>query len=150
MVEKRVLGRRVNGAIGFGGALVIMVVPQLLLERDASAWAPSPLRIVVTTAAAAAAVAWMVVFIRRMFVRMDEFQQQGSRVAWYWGGTIGLACSTPIYAFIGLGGLHWLWPANFHLGGDLYRAFVMGYALPILCQVIGSAVVGAWWRMSRR
>jgi hypothetical protein len=150
MVEKRTVAVWINGAIGVAGAFAIFVLPVLAMGPAARGGAPTPERILVTTFAAAASVAWVVFFTRRMFVRLDEFQQQGSRVAWYWGGSLGLAASTPLYAFIGLGGLHWLWPATFHLGTDLYRAFVVGYMLPILCQVLGAVAVGAWWRLSRR
>ena len=150
MIEKRTWAVWANGAIGAAGAFAIVLGAGLGQGRIVPGAAPTPERIVVVSLAAAASMAWVVFFMRRMFLRLDEFQQQGSRVAWYWGGTLGLAASSPLYAFIGLGGLHWLWPANFHLGGDLYRAFVIGYMLPIVCQVAGALTVNLWWRMSRR
>jgi hypothetical protein len=128
-----------------------MIAPVLALGRPpGDGGAPPPDRILIFTATATLAMAWAVFFIRRMFLRLDEYQQQASRVGWYWGASLGIAVSAPLYMFIILGGLHWLWPANFHLGRDLARAFQIGFMLPIVCQVLGAAVVGVWWRASRR
>lgn len=109
----------------------------------------SPGAILLATLGTAVAVAWAFAFSREAFRRLDEFQQQASRFAWYWGSAVGLAASAPLFAFIGLGGLHWLFPAAFHLGKDLFRAFAIGYALPLLFQTAGWMGAAAWWRLAR-
>jgi len=87
------------------------------------------------------------------FRSSDEFKQQGSMIAWYWGGAGGLAVASPIYVFILLGGLRMiglepkLAPA---VGIVAARSFMMGFMLPVLAQGVGFCVVRAWWQASKR
>lgn len=136
--------------VGIAPATAIALLPRILLGVPHHGEATAPLRIVVATLSAAGAAAWITGFTVLAFRRMDEYLQAGAKFAWYWGGAFGLAASLPLYVFIGLGGLHWLFPANFHLGADLFRAFVIGYALPITLQVAGVLIAGGVWRLSNR
>ena len=89
------------------------------------------------------------VFAVRIYRSHDEFWRKGETVAWHWGGLMGLMASVPVFAFIGLGGLHWLNPAS-PVGPELARAFRLGYMLPLMMQVTGAVAVGLWWRWSKR
>ena len=125
-------------------AAAIMALPVLIFGVAHKGAPVPPARIVVTTLSATGAMVWILGFAVIAFRRMDEFFQAGSKFAWYWGGSLGLAATAPIYAFIGLGGLHWLFPSTFHLGADLFRAFVIGYSLPVLGMTAG------YWRIAKR
>jgi len=117
-------------------------------------------RIVATTLAAVASMACLAASARFAFLQMDEFYQQASRVAWYWGGIVGLLVSVPIAIFIQFGGLTLLAPhvsaihVTPHLTPEEGRArvaiFRMGYLLPVLAEGIGFTVVAAWWRLTKR
>ena len=136
-------------AIGLVGGIVLAVAPILMLGRHINQSPVDPTRIVVITLAATLAIAWGALFATFGFRSADEFVREGSRVAWYWGGLLGLAASLPVYAFIAIGGLHWLWPAS-PLGAELYRAFTMGYLLPVITQAVGVLIASTWWRLSKR
>jgi hypothetical protein len=131
------------------GGVMIAIGPGFLVGRPVVHGRIEPDRLVIWTLAFAVAMAWTIVFSTLNFRSSDEFQQQTSRVAWYWGSAIGLAVSLPIYGFISFGGLHWLWPA-IPSSGALARAFMTGYGLPVLAQLLGFVVVRTWWRMSKR
>lgn len=149
MAESRTARKWKNLAIAMVGGLAISAAPLLFFGRSHAA-SPDPTRIMVVTIDSAVAMAWILVFTVRMFRSLDEYAQHRARVGWYWGAAIGLAASAPAYAFIGLGGLHWLWPDRFHLGKDLFQAFVMGYMLPVLFQAGGAMVASLWWRWAKR
>lgn len=121
-----------------------------LAPRGPAANGVHPLRILIIVAIVTVAMAWALAFLIFAFRRLDEYQRQASQFSWYWGTTIGLVASAPIYAFIAMGGLHWLWPDSFHLGPDLLRAFVIGYGLPLVMQVAGALGVRTWWSLRRR
>ena len=131
------------------GAWVIFAASFLPFRSPASSGV-HPIRILLIVAIIALAMAWAGAFMALAFRRLDEFQRQASQFVWYWGTTIGLLASAPIYIFICLGGLHWLWPSAFHLGPDLLRAFMIGYALPLVLQVAGAVGVCTWWSLNRR
>ncbi|HEV2365106.1 MAG TPA: hypothetical protein VGS12_13020 [Caulobacteraceae bacterium] len=130
-----------------GGGFIVST-PLWLFPRQPGGSAPFGF-VVAATAAAALGMGWAFAFLIRGFKAMDEFAQQGARVGWYFGGTAGLALSTPLFAFIGLGGLHWLWP-SVPIGRPLQNAFMLGYFLPVLLQVSGAVLVEGWWRLSKR
>lgn len=134
--------------IGVVGFFAIMLLTKLLPHRPPGAL-PAPGRILAVTAITAAGAAWWMVFAVRLFRSLDEYMQSRERVAWYWGGLLGLVASVPAYAFIGMGGLHWLWPSS-PVGPDLGRAFTTGYVLPIFTQVAGAMAVAIWWRVAKR
>ena len=149
MFEKRNIQIWGYQAVGLVGGIAILFVPLMALGRPASGHGIYPLVIVLMTLSSAAALGWVYVFARLSFRRMDEFVQQGSRVAWYWGGIAGLALSAPVAVFIALGGLHWLSPAS-PIGSPLARAFMLGYALPVVLQLAGFLIVASWWRLAKR
>ena len=146
--ERRTLMRWVYGALGIVGAAAIAVAPRLFAPGRHVA--PDPVWIVTVTIAATLAMAWAIAFAVLAFRRLDEFQQTASKFAWYWGGSIGIAISLPIYVFVLLGGLHWLDPARFHLGADLAVAFRLGYGLAVASIGIGFLAALAFWRLTRR
>ena len=61
----------------------------------------------------------------------------------------GLMASVPIFAFIGMGGLHWLNPAS-DAGPTVARAFTNGYLLPMMMQVAGATGFALWHRLAKR
>ena len=131
------------------GAIVLSRAPLILVGRPMVHGVIDPARVVVWTGAVALAVVWAVFFGVLMFRNQDEFQRQASQVGWYWGATLGLAVSTPVFVFIALGGLRWFWP-GVPSGPGPSRAFMIGYYLPILLQFTGFLVVRTWWRWSKR
>jgi hypothetical protein len=131
------------------GALVISQAPLVLVGRPVVHGVIDAGRVVVWTIAVALAMVWAVGFGVLMFRNQDEFQRQASQVGWYWGATLGIGLSTPIFVFIGLGGLHAFWP-GVPASPELKRAFVIGYLLPVLMQFAGFLIVRAGWRWSKR
>jgi hypothetical protein len=133
-------------AVGAVGAVALVVFPMSIFGpptyRD-------PARLTVMSLIAASAVAWSVIFSWLAFRRQDEFAQNASKFAWYWGGSIGLAASIPIFAFLAWGGLHWLAP-SVPAGTNILRALLVGYLLPVFAQVTGILVARAYWRLSTR
>jgi hypothetical protein len=148
MPDRRTLSRWGLVAAGFLGAAAIIEAPLLVAPHQHGA--PAPAWTVAFTLAAAFAIAWAMVFATLAFRRLDEFQRAASKFAWYWGGTIGIAVSLPIYVFVYLGGLHWLDPAHFHLGAELAFAFRLGYGLAILSLLLGFLVGLGVWRITRQ
>jgi putative transcriptional regulator len=116
MPDQRALSRYGYMAAAVFGAWAIILAPRFFAPHLRGP--PSPTWIVILSAATALAIAWALVFATLAFRRMDEFQQTASKFAWYWGGSIGLAASLPLFVFVYLGGLHWLDPARFHLGPE--------------------------------
>jgi hypothetical protein len=130
------------------GAWAIILAPRFFAPHLRGP--PSPTWIMILSAATALAIAWALVFATLAFRRMDEFQQTASKFAWYWGGSIGLAASLPLFVFVYLGGLHWLDPARFHLGPDLALAFRLGYGLAVVSVGLGALIALAVWRIAKR
>lgn len=139
---------KVSLLVGVAGFFAILLSARLLPHGPPGAL-PTPGRILGVTVIVAVGVAWWMVFAVRVFRAMDEYMQAGERVAWYWGGLLGLMASVPVYAFIGMGGLHWLWPPS-PVGPELGRAFTTGYMLPVLMQAAGAMIVAVWWRLAKR
>jgi hypothetical protein len=134
-------------AVGVVGAIFLELLPTFAFGRLR---APLPFStILVLSVSVAAAMAWMVTFAWLSFRNLDEFGQEGSKFAWYWGGTLGLAASAPVFMFIALGGLHVLWPAS-PLGRAVGRAFMTGYLLPTIAQGVGYGAVWIGWRAAKR
>ncbi|WP_372783956.1 hypothetical protein [Phenylobacterium sp.] len=135
-------------AAAWGGVLAVMLATRLLFPTSSADVGTS--RVMITTLAAAIATGWGLWMAVLAFRRLDEFQQEAGKFAWYWGGAIGLGVSGVGYAFIGLGGLHWLDPAHFHLGKDLFRAFQIGYLLGVGCPFLGFLVARLYWTAAKR
>ena len=136
------------GFIGVGavGAMAIVLVPMSIIGVPVYG---NPVRLVVMSLAAALAMAWNVAFQARAFRTLDEFAQTASKFAWYWGGSIGLAASLPIFAFVAWGGLHWLAP-SIPVGTNLLRALMVGYLLPVFAQLAGFLIAWVYWQASKR
>jgi hypothetical protein len=141
----RVRAEVLVGSAGFAAIAFLLVT----LMRGHGMGLTGPGRILAGTFGVAVLVAWWVVFAVRIYRRQDEFGRTGEAVAWHWGGLMGLMASVPVFAFIGMGGLHWLNPAS-PVGPELARAFRLGYMLPLVMQVAGAVAVGLWWRWSKR
>jgi hypothetical protein len=131
-------------AIALGGGLLFLAAPLVFL-RDLHPGA----RLLGSTVSIALGVAWVFVFAARSVTWTDEYLRDVDKTAWFWGGVGGLAVSAPIFAFVGMGGLHWLDPAR-PFGPDAGRAFILGYALLLFSQFLGYVAVAAWRRWSKR
>jgi len=131
--------------IALAGTLPLWVAPMLFI-RQVPDGGP---RILTATGCCIAAVVWGFAFATLGFRRADEYTRERSKIAWYWGGLLGIAATAPVYVFIAMGGLHWLDPAR-PIGPAYFRAFVTGYSLPILAQLLGFFGVYAWWKATKR
>jgi hypothetical protein len=147
MMDRRNLKSWIFAFVAVAGALPILFLPNLLLAG------PQPLGdqpvVFVKTVCTVAAIAWAAVFAVIGFRRAEEFSQERSKFAWYWGSMVGLVAGTPLLVFVGLGGLHWPsrpGSADTQLG----HAFALGAGLVLFAQVLGFAVVSIWWRATRR
>ena len=128
------------------GAFAIILTPILIFgARDTVGTA----RVLIPTGATALGVGWATWMATLSFRRLDEFQQEASKFAWYWGGSMGVAASAVGYVFVGQGGLHWLDPAHFHLGRELFRAFQWGYLIGIAFPLVGFIVARIWWTAAK-
>jgi uncharacterized membrane protein len=151
----RVLG---YGLVGIFGAYAFILGALRVIYGPAAGVLGHDGRIVATTLAAVAGVIWAAVFARLMFLNTDEFGQQASRVAWYWGGALGLLASLPIFVFVEFGGLTLLL-SHATLAADHYtpaegraRAAILrlGYLIPVVTQTIGFLLVRGWWWLTKR
>jgi len=150
MIERRQVAIWAWMALAVGGGWAL-VAPLLGYRLAHHGWGrPAPWLIVAATLAATLAIAWTFAFARVAFNRFDEFQRALSLRAWYWGAAIGIAVSAPLYVFVALGGLAWLFPHTFDKGPVAARAFAAGYALPTLFQGAGCVGVALWLRIARR
>ena len=147
MVERRTLSAWKYILAAWVGALAVMYTPRLL---GASAADIGTSRVMITTVAALLATSWTFWMAALAFRRLDEFQQEAGKFAWYWGGSAGITASVGGYVFIGEGGLHWLDPVHFGLGRELFRAFQYGYLLGIGCPLVGFIAVRLWWQVAKR
>jgi hypothetical protein len=148
MFERRNLSGWKFVAIGWLGAWAVALIPRWVFGVTSADVGTA--RVMIPTLATAVAVSWTLWMATLGFRRLDEFQQEAGKFAWYWGGAIGLAVSLVGYVFIGLGGLHWLDPAHSPLGMDLFRAFRTGYFLGIGCALVGFIVARLWWQAAKR
>lgn len=149
MTDRRSVRVWTYALLGLGGGIALMSLPILLFGRPVTSGAADSTRIAQVIIGVILSVAWAFAFATLAYRNADEFMQEGSRVAWYWGGVMGIAASAPIYVFIMLGGLHWLWPSS-PVGKELARAFAFGYALPVTFQLLGFSIVAVWWRLSKQ
>ncbi|WP_304180035.1 hypothetical protein [Phenylobacterium aquaticum] len=146
MAQSRASRLRTYLIVGVAGFFALMLLPMLIPRSPGP---PGVGRILVVTGLVALGVGWWAVFAVRIYRTQDEFWRTGERVAWHWGGLLGLLISVPVFVFIGLGGLHWLNPAT-DAGPLAARAFTSGYMLPVMLQAVGSTLVGLWWRWAKR
>jgi hypothetical protein len=146
MFDRRNWGARglMLAAVVGGGAVILAA--RLALGRLQPADGGT-VHVLLPTAAPAVAIAWAYAFAVLAFRRLDEFQQEGAKFAWYWGGSAGLALSSVAYAFIGNGGLAWL---NGHLGGAPLDGLKVGYLLGVGGPAIGSIIARLCWQAAKR
>lgn len=112
-------------------------------------------RVGAMTISTALAGVWALVFATLIYRNMDEFGQQASRVAWYWGCGFGLVAALPIYVFVMTGGLNLvenipvshLAPAEAQARAGIFR---LGFLIPVLTQFAGFLAVRTWWTLSKR
>jgi hypothetical protein len=135
-------------AIALGGGLMFLAAPLVFLRPGQADISPE-VRLLGITGSIALGVAWVFVFATRTFSQADEYLRDVDKTAWLWGGIGGLAISAPVFAFVTLGGLHWLDPAR-PFGPDLGRAFALGYGLLVFSQLFGYLAVAAWRRWAKR
>jgi hypothetical protein len=129
-----------------GGTLLVFLPTQLIGGRVQGE--PDVTSIVVATIAAAIAMGWTLYFARRADHRGDEFMRARSKTSWYLGSSVGVALSLPVFAFVALGGLHWIDP-SIPTGRPLALAFSYGYLLPVVMQLLGYFVAYAWWTRAK-
>lgn len=134
----------------FVGMFAIILAPLLIWGRASAADSVGTARVLIPTGATALGVAWATWMAALSFRRLDEFQQEASKFAWYWGGSIGVAFSAVGYVFVGQGGLHWLDPVHFHLGRELFRAFQYGYLIGVGFPLLGFFGARLWWQAAKR
>jgi len=139
-------------AIALIGPIALMGPATMLVHKGAFGL-DDQTRVLLRTLVSTLATAWTVTFAAISFRYVDEFKQQGSMFAWYWGGLIGIAVAAPIFVFIMAGGLTLIWhqpPLPKPAAIAAARAFVLGFLLPIVCQFVGFLAVRAWWGASKR
>lgn len=150
-------GRRIRTefAISVGGMviLVLLFISALWLGRHGqlgSGLSPGkPAGVILGTVGMAVIAGWWCFWGFRLVRAMDEYKRHVELASWFWGGLLGLMASVPVYAFVTLGGLHWLDPQR-PMGRDLANAFAHGYMLPIVMQVAAAVFAALWMRLSRR
>jgi hypothetical protein len=142
MFERRTVQSLAYAAVGLVGAMPILFLPQMIFH-GAPPHGDSGF-VAVTVACMVAGLAWAAWFAIASFRRAEEFVQERSKFAWYWGSLIGLIIAVPVFALIAMGGLPWI--AG---GADATRAFKLGMVLPIAAQVAGFIVMSVWWRATK-
>lgn len=133
------------GGVGFVAFAALFVV----MLRTGGPGLSEAARILVGSLGFMILVGWWGFWMARSFRAKDEYLRHVERASWFLGGLVGLMASVPIYAFIGLGGLHWLNPQS-PVGPELSRAFALGYMLPMMMQVGGVLIVAVWLRLTKR
>jgi hypothetical protein len=108
---------------------------------------PDLIRVVASTVTITLAMIWACAFAARAQFDEDEFQRHREISVSFWGGWLGIAASAPVFFFVSVGGLRWVAPGVLP-NIAMLRAFMLGYAVPIVCAVIG-VVVAWWWRRLR-
>ncbi len=132
------------------GSLAIIEMPDLVLGKPQPGGSSQHLQIVVVTIAAVIAALWAFVFAKRSLRSADEFFRDAEKVSWYRGGLTGLFASLPVFAFVSLGGLHWIAPSTFGASRELSLAVSIGYVLPTSMQFAGFLAARTWWQISKR
>jgi hypothetical protein len=148
MVERRTLAVWTFALAAWGGAAVMLFGARWVFGTSSADVGTA--RVMIPTIAALIALSWTLWMATLAFRRLDEFQQEAGKFAWYWGGAMGIAASGVGYVFIGQGGLHWLDPAHYHLGKDLFRAFQIGYLLGVGGPLAGFIIARLWWTAAKR
>jgi hypothetical protein len=158
-MSSRVARSRTYLIIGVVASMLIWVPAGLLLGQPAAFGLDPTTRGLLRTLAITIAMIVALVFATLSFRNADEFTQQASKFAWYWGGAGGAAVSAPIYVFIATGGLRLLGmvkastlpPATAAAVGRAgLGGFVLGYLLMAFCLLAGFVVARIWWTVTKR
>jgi hypothetical protein len=146
--------------VGVVAAYLVWIPAALLLAHPGAFGLDFATRELLRTLAATLAMLVAIVFATLGFRAADEFTQQASKFAWYWGGAGGVAVSAPIYVFVVTGGLRLLGlarplvptaPATMAAVGRAGASgFMLGYALMGVSLLAGFAVARLWWSLAKR
>jgi hypothetical protein len=142
MLNRRAIQSGALATVGLVGAMPILFLPEMIFHGAPSRGDSG--FVAVTVACMVAGLAWAAWFAIASFRRAEEFVQERSKFAWYWGSLIGLLVAVPVFALIAMGGLPWI-----ASGSDATRAFKLGMVLPIASQVAGFIVMSVWWRATK-
>ena len=138
MVDRRNLRVFVNLAAGLlGGVSLCLALLFAILHTDLSV--PNPARIIGGTLVVALAMLWACWFSVRAHFSEDEYHRQREMSDSFLGGWLGIGASAPVFFFIAMGGLRWLDLAG-SARGQVFRAFVLGYFVPVTCATLGVVV----------
>jgi hypothetical protein len=143
MVDRRSLQSWTYAAVAVAGSVPILFLPNLMYRPTPPAGDAG--YTAVKVACMAVGLAWAAWFAIAAFRRAEEFVQERSKFAWYWGSLMGLVIAVPVFGLIAMGGAPWI-----ASGHDATRAFKIGLALPLAAQMMGAVVMSAWWRATRR
>jgi hypothetical protein len=159
-MSARAVRSRTYLVIGVVASLLVWLPAAFLLAHPGAFGLDFPTRGLLRTLAASVAMILILVFATLSFRNADEFNQQASKFAWYWGGAGGAAVSAPIYVFIATGGLRLLGlvkasaPTASVSAAAVGRAgvggFVLGYDLMALSMLAGFVVARVWWTLAKR
>lgn len=141
MFEPRTLNVAAYAAVALGGGLVIEATPLLLVPRAASGLGS----VIAFTGFILAAVTWSTFFAVKAHYRLDEFQRERAKGAVFWGVTVGIVASAPVYAFVEMGGIRRVAPAVAG-GKPLAMAFASGYGLALVFIALGTCIAAACLR----
>jgi hypothetical protein len=136
--ERRNLRVLANLAVGILGSLGLCVA-LLFAIGHTNLTTPDPVRIVGATLVVALAMLWACWFAVRAHFAEDEYRRQQETFDSFWGGWLGIGASAPVFVFIAMGGLRWLDLAG-RPHGQVFRAFVLGYLLPVAFATLGVVV----------
>src|ERR1700761_5198072 len=100
MLERRSLQSLVLNGVAVAGGLAIMLVPDLLVLGHAPGEGPTTTAKII---AVIASLTWTSTFSVSGFRRAEEFVQERSKFAWYWGSLMGLVIAVPLLALLSWG-----------------------------------------------
>ena len=143
MLDRRAIQSGALAVVGVVGAVPILFLPQMIFHGGSPAVDDGFLAL--SVACVAAGLAWASWFAIASFRWAEEFVQERSKFAWYWGSLIGLLIAVPVFVLIAMGGLPWI-----AAGREATQAFKLGMVLPIGAQLAGFIVMSIWWRATKR
>lgn len=140
-MERRTLNVVTYTAVALAGGLALEAAPLLLVPRASTGWGS----VIAFTGFVLAAATWATSFAIKAHDGLDEFQRERAKSAVYWGVTVGIVASAPIYAFVEMGGLQRVAPSVAG-GKPLAIAFASGYGLAVVFIALGTCIAAAWLR----
>lgn len=147
MLDRRSLQSLALNGVAAVGALAIMFSPDVLSLGHAPGEGPTTTaRIIAVTAS----LTWASAFAVGGFRRAEEFVQERSKFAWYWGSLIGLAIGVPLLALFLWGDTSGVMPLAGAGPRAVRTAFALGALAPVVAQLAGFVAVSLWWRATKR